>query len=112
MWALAAAMNWSSARLWSARMRAVSSIAAAWACSARVTAAASACRLGRRPARLLAVGACVVALGLGVPAALDLFGKAGLGRCNALVGAGAGGLHLGFRGLDITHGARPAGGMN
>jgi len=42
------------------------------------------------------LGACVVALGLGVPAALDLFGKACLGGGNALLGAGAGGVHLGF----------------
>ena len=35
--------------------------------------------LGGGVVGLLAVGACVVALGLGVPAALDLFGKAGLG---------------------------------
>jgi hypothetical protein len=39
---------------------------------------------------------CVVAFGRGVPAALDLFGEAGFGGGDALVGAGAGGVYLGF----------------
>ena len=53
MRALVAVVSWSSARWWSARMRAVSSAAAAWACSARVTAAASAWR-----ARVASCSAC------------------------------------------------------
>ncbi len=52
--------------------------------------------LGGGVVGLLAVGACGVALGLCVPAALDLFGKASFGRGNALVGAGAGSVYLGF----------------
>jgi hypothetical protein len=68
--------------------------------------------LGGGVVGLLAVSACVVALGLGVHAALDLFGKAALGRCNALVGAGAGSLNLGFRGLISTTAGVPAGGKN
>jgi hypothetical protein len=49
-----------------------------------------------------------VALGLGVPAALDLFGKPGPGRRNALVGAGVGDLYLGFDRLDVAHPRRAA----
>jgi hypothetical protein len=62
--------------------------------------------LGGGVVGLLAVGACGVAFGLGVPAALDLFGKPRLGRGDALVGAGAGGVHLGLGRPDVTHGAQ------
>jgi hypothetical protein len=53
-------------------------------------------RLGGGVVGLLAVGVCGVAFGLGVSAALDLFGKAGLGGGNALLGTGARGVHLGL----------------
>lgn len=52
--------------------------------------------LGGGVVGLLAAALCGVALGLGVPAALDFFGKAGFGDGNALVGVGAGGIYLGF----------------
>ena len=52
--------------------------------------------LGGGVVGLLTVGVRGVALGLGVPAALDLFCKAGFSRGNALVGAGAGGVYLGL----------------
>jgi hypothetical protein len=55
---------------------------------------------------LLAVGACLVPLGLGVPAALDFFGKSGFGGGNSLVSARAGGVHLGFGRFDVACGAQ------
>jgi hypothetical protein len=37
---------------------------------------------------------------------LDFFGKPGLGGSNALVGAGACGIHLGLGRLDVAYGAQ------
>jgi hypothetical protein len=60
-------------------------------------------RLGGGVVGLLAVSLRGVAFGLGVPAALDFFGKPGFGGGNALVGAGAGGVYLGFGRLDVAY---------
>jgi hypothetical protein len=58
--------------------------------------------LGGGVVGLVAVGACGVAFGFCVAAALDLFGEAGLCGGDALVGAGARGVHLGLGGFDVA----------
>ena len=57
---------------------------------------------------LLAFGPCGIALGLGVPAALDFFGKPGFCRGNALVGASPRGVHLGLSRFDVADRAQLA----
>ena len=59
--------------------------------------------LGGGGVSLLAVGLRDAPLGLGFAAALDLFGKPGFGGGDALFGAGAYGVHLGFGRLDVTY---------
>jgi hypothetical protein len=55
---------------------------------------------------LLAVSAGLVAFSLRFAAAGDLFGEAGLGGSDALVGGRAGGVHLSFGGFHIASGAQ------
>jgi hypothetical protein len=63
-------------------------------------------RLGGGVVGLVAVGAGLVAFGLGFAAAVDLLGEAGFGGGDALVGGGAGRVDLGFGGLGVGGGAQ------
>ena len=63
-------------------------------------------RLGGGVVGLLAVGAGLVALGLGFATAVDLLGEEGLGGRNALVSGGTGGVDLSFGGLGTGGGAQ------